>query len=138
MPEPRLELGQALSRLKCRASAMIDISDGISSDLRHLCEASGVGARIEQERLPLSDAYRRCSSRRPELKPLPMLHGGEDYELLFTLSPEVLAGMDPGELPGRVTQIGEMVPAEEGISVLLPDGRWEALRALGYDHFRQD
>ena len=82
-PEPRLALGQWLAKHRC-ATSMIDTSDGLSTDLGHICKASGVGARVWAEKIPLVSVP-------PELKRLgldPMrlaLDGGEDYELLFTV-----------------------------------------------------
>ena len=78
-PEPRIELGRFL-REKGLASAMIDTSDGLSTDLAHICEESGVGAELEAERIP------RASVDKParEVDLQVALHGGEDYELLFT------------------------------------------------------
>jgi len=78
-PEPRIELGRAL-REKGWVSAMIDISDGLSTDLGHICEESGVGAEVEAEAVP------RASVGKPahEVDLQVALHGGEDYELLFT------------------------------------------------------
>jgi thiamine-monophosphate kinase len=94
-PEPRLALGAWLARTKL-ATAMMDLSDGLSSDLRRLCEASGVGARIEAAKLPV---VRREDLGREEALRL-ALDGGEDYELLFTVArkschrvPKRLAGL---------------------------------------------
>jgi thiamine-monophosphate kinase len=90
-PVPQITLGRTLSRLRA-ATAMIDSSDGLSVDLLHLCEESGTAAVVELDRLPLSPAL-RTFERRPERL---ALHGGEDYGLLFTVSPRksaLIAGM---------------------------------------------
>ena len=79
-PEPRIELGRML-REKSLASAMIDTSDGLSTDLSHLCEESGVGAEVDASRIPRARVGK--AERQVDLDLA--LHGGEDYELLFTL-----------------------------------------------------
>ncbi len=83
-PQPRIEAGQALACSRA-ASAMMDISDGLAGDLRHIMKQSGVGARIFLDRLPLSAAYRRAVPAAFGDFYLPALSGGEDYELLFTV-----------------------------------------------------
>lgn len=109
--EPRLALGQSL---RGRATACIDLSDGLSLDLHRLCVASGVAAEID--RVP---ALRGSTEERA-------LHGGEDYELLFTLP----AG---AKAPRGVTRIGRIVRGVEG--QIHFQGR--LLEARGYDHFRK-
>ncbi len=118
-PTPRLELGRAL-REKKLASAMIDISDGISVDLAHLCDESGVGAVVEAELIPVA----------PKSTLEFALHGGEDYELLFTSRarlPKQIAGV-------KVTQIGEIV-SRRGVWVNGVDGRKSVLKPRGWEHF---
>lgn len=83
VPESRIEAGQILRTL---ASACIDLSDGLASDLRHILEASGVGARIELDALPLSDALRAAHSDAEQIRLA--ISGGDDYELCFTLPAE--------------------------------------------------
>jgi thiamine-monophosphate kinase len=127
-PEPRCKLG----RLLCAgslASATIDLSDGLSTDLRHLCEASGVGARVSEELLPLP-----LTSEYPRRTRLALaLHGGEDYQLLFTVprGKEVPASL--GDVPLHC--IGEICRSKE-ILLVASDGRQSAMPPGGYDHFR--
>lgn len=130
-PSPRVELGRLLAG---RASAAIDVSDGLLADLSHICAASGVGARLRMADLPLSaavDAACRAGDR-----DLP-LSGGDDYELLFCVSPgcvdeTVRRCRDAGE---SVTRIGEMV-AGDGLHLVHPDGRETREGGDGFDHFR--
>jgi thiamine-monophosphate kinase len=127
-PMPRIEVGEFL-RSKSLASAMIDLSDGLSTDLAHICEESGVGAEIRADAVPRAEIGK--PAREVDLKFA--LHGGEDYELLFTAPrgkrvPSRIAGVD-------ITQIGE---ATRGRSVVLTSqsGRRIKLRQQGWQHFK--
>ncbi|HBY62484.1 MAG TPA: thiamine-phosphate kinase [Solibacterales bacterium] len=110
-PEPRLAMGVTL---RGKASAAMDLSDGLSIDLKRLCEASGVAAELDRE-----------PPRFPGAKLDDALHGGEDYELLFTLPPKV-------RRPPRTTAIGRIVEGKPGSVTFLG----EPLPARGYQHFR--
>lgn len=116
-PRPRLELGKYLRRLG--ATAAMDLSDGLSLDLHRLCLASKVAAEIEQN-IP---AF-------PGATPDQALHGGEDYELLFTVPPGTRVPRRYAGLP--LTRIGRIVKGRAG-QVLLTG---ERLAPLGWDHFR--
>jgi thiamine-monophosphate kinase len=137
VPHPRARIGRSLAESGL-ASAMIDISDGLSTDLRRLCTASGVGARIELERLPRSSPLKAVGPERG-LDPLEVaLRGGEDYELLFTV-PEEKSEALATELPRSgplLTRIGVVTPAEDGLVVQQLDGLPRALSEEGYNHFR--
>ncbi len=133
-PEPRCMLGRFLSQRRL-ASALIDISDGLSTDLGHLCEASQVGARIWADRIPKQSLLNGPRLDREAQLNL-ALHGGEDYQLLFTVSPR-----KSWEIPGRfqgvhLHRIGQILGSRK---VLLVDGRGKqvVLRPGGYDHFRK-
>ncbi len=134
-PEPRVGLGRALSQGRL-ATAMIDLSDGLSSDLAHICEASGVGARIRLGDLPISDACRRLAAAMGVAPCDAALHGGEDYELLFTAGPDAAALLGDSRFPFAVTDVGEILSPQEGLVLEHPDGRCEGLQPSGYDHFR--
>ncbi len=131
-PVPRLTAGQAL--VGC-ATAMIDVSDGIASDVGHLCVESRAAARILASRVPIhpgAAAMARLAGRDPlDLA----LRGGEDYELLFTAATDprpVLAAAVP-DLP--VTRIGEVLAGDPVPRLVHADGREEVL-AGGFDHLR--
>ncbi len=134
-PEPGIGLGRALSQGRL-ATAMIDLSDGLSSDLAHICEASGVGAKIRLQDLPVSDSCRRLAAAMAAEPFDFVLHGGEDYALLFTAGPDAVAVFGSRRFPFTVTEIGEILSPDAGIVLEYPDGRCEALRPSGYDHFR--
>jgi thiamine-monophosphate kinase len=132
-PEPRLELGRWLSE-KRMASAMMDLSDGLSSDLRRLCEASKVGALVKTDRIPTVGV--KNLGRRSRVGPLQLaLHGGDDYELLFTV-PKNKTERLPCSIGGvAITPIGEVTRERE---VLVKDGtgRSRVLKPGGWDPFR--
>lgn len=132
-PEPQLRLGRFLARYRL-ASALIDLSDGLSTDLGRLCRASGTGARIWAERIPIPRIGRARPAR--QLNPLQLaLHGGEDYQLLFTV-PAAKVSRIPSDFHGvPLFQIGEIQRSRK-ILLLHPAGKPEELHPGGYDHFR--
>ena len=129
-PQPRIEAGQALARSRT-ASAMMDISDGLAGDLRHIMKQSGVGARIFLDRLPLSAAYRRQCPQLTRDFYLPALCGGEDYELLFTVpghkGKSIQALAEKIKLP--MTCIGEITDKRQGL--VITDARGKRFRLEG-------
>ena len=134
-PTPRVELGRRLGKDRI-ATAMIDISDGLTGDLEHILQASQVDGLIEEQKLPLSDAFTHLAESEPALQDL-ALFGGEDYELLFTADPEhEAAALALGaELDLPVTRIGVVQRGSGGL--LLQDGKGELRPILvrSYDHF---
>jgi thiamine-monophosphate kinase len=132
-PEPRLGLGWRLSQKRV-ASAMMDLSDGLSSDLRRLCEASGVGALVGSDQLPTVKVTKAEHKR--GVDPLQLaLHGGDDYELLFTV-PKGKVERLPRSVGGvPITRIGEITRARE-VMVFDRDGQPQILEAAGWDPFK--
>ena len=130
-PEPRLEIGQWLVKSNL-VSAMMDISDGISNDLPRLCAAGRVGAYIEAAKLPLPAS---CTARAKAGDTGLALHGGDDYELLFTV-PAGRAGRVPARI-GKVplSCIGEITRNRR--IILRSSGRDTPLVARGWDPFRR-
>ncbi|MFZ0815783.1 MAG: thiamine-phosphate kinase [Candidatus Sulfotelmatobacter sp.] len=128
-PEPRIKLGRIL-RERGLISAMIDTSDGLSTDLAHICEESGVGAELQQELIPRASMGK--PSRQVDLQFA--LHGGEDYELLFTAPaftriPTRIAGVP-------ITNIGHITRGRKIFLRNQDDVRSE-LRPQGWEHFRK-
>ncbi len=124
-PVARVTVGRWLRR-RGLASAMIDVSDGLSTDLEHICEESGVGAEIEVAAIPRARVGRPAQQVGFDLA----LHGGEDYELLFTSArkiPATVAGVQVTRI-GRITRRRGMVRVE--------DGRRQGLSAHGWEHFK--
>jgi thiamine-monophosphate kinase len=135
-PTARVAEGQWLNHERL-ATAAIDLSDGLSGDLRHLCEASRVGAEIEIDKLPLSAAC-RAYGRAFGVSPIQLaLTGGEDYELLFTASPSHREKIEQqARTRGyRVTCIGTIRPKRFGIR-MSSDGRTQPLPVTSYEHFK--
>jgi thiamine-monophosphate kinase len=134
-PMPRIELGRFL-RKKGLASALMDLSDGLSSDLTRLCQASGVGAAVWASKIP-----KPAATGKGKLSPTRALdlalNGGEDYELLFTVPPRKL-----NRIPARFCSlplqcIGEIQRATKGLSLIEPDGASRPLEPGGWDHFHK-
>ena len=112
-------------------NSMIDISDGLSSDLNRICRESRVGAIIDAEQIPVSDEAKQSEN------PLSSaLNDGEDFELLFTLCDKecqkLLKNWD-GQVP--ITRIGTVTETKK-MQIKMPDGRISDLEAKGYDHFK--
>lgn len=126
-PEPRVAAGQWLRQRRV-VSAMIDLSDGLSTDLEHLCSESRVGAEIEAAAIPRA---RLTASADPVALAL-ALHGGEDYELLFTSAAAV-----PSRVAGvAITRIGR-ITRSRGMRLLGADGKSRVLKAAGWEHFQK-
>jgi thiamine-monophosphate kinase len=137
-PTPRVREGQLIGAAHV-ATAMIDVSDGLASDLEHICERSAVGARVFAEQLPVADENRTLSLAARDHPLHFALHGGEDYELLFTVpaaQADALAERITRETGTRVSIIGEILPQDQGRKLVLPDRRFVPLEARGWDHFR--
>jgi thiamine-monophosphate kinase len=136
-PEPRLSIGARLLSQRL-ATAAIDVSDGLSTDLVHLCEESGLTAEIDAATIPVHSLANKAEKDGwvPSALHL-VLHGGEDYELLFTASPRAKI---PAKIAGiPIHAIGHMKPRRKGkplIEMVQADGRRSSLDAGGWEHFR--
>jgi thiamine-monophosphate kinase len=137
-PRPRIEEGRVLNQLGPQVvTAMLDISDGLSGDLGHLCERSRVGARVDLAHLPLSPELHIVAANVSHDPFQWALHGGEDYGLLFTVSPgnerRVIEAVQSAT-GTQVTVIGSIQPPDEGMKLRYPDGREEPLAVASWDH----
>lgn len=137
-PSPRIPEGRFLAVHRL-ATAAIDLSDGLSGDLAHVCEQSGVGAEIEASDLPLSPACRAYASEHGTDPVRLALTGGEDYELLFTVSPRNHATLTrlARRAGYRFTRIGTIRPRGFGLRVKLGNGTTRRLTIAGYVHFQR-
>ncbi len=135
-PTPRLALGQALAR-QGLATSMIDISDGLLSDLGHILKQSGLGAHIDQQQIPLSSDARQHLQNHPEDEDL-ILQGGEDYELLFSAPSRCSDDIDAlsHRLNLPITRIGTLLNAEQGLTLVQLNGQEHRVEARGFNHFR--
>jgi thiamine-monophosphate kinase len=131
-PDPRVGWGMVLGEQRL-ATAMIDLSDGLSSDLHHLCKESNSGALIEASAIPLDEDVKRLCGRRA-LDPLALaLHGGEDFELLFTVAPDDIHRL-PKKVDGVViSHVGEVTSTRE-LQVREKNHVWN-LKPQGFQHF---
>ncbi len=136
-PEPRLKTGLALLRRRWATAAM-DLSDGLSTDLGHLCEASDVHAELSLAQIPL---HPLAAALGPTAALDLALHGGEDYELLFTAAPKTRLPPRVGGVP--VTEIGRLTKSKAGalnaanrITAIAADGTRSELEAGGWEHLR--
>ena len=135
-PSPRVGWGIVLGEERL-AGAMIDISDGLSSDLAHLCRESNVGALIQSAEIPINkDVIKLCGRR--ALDPLALaLHGGEDFELLFTVHPDNAARL-PKRVDGvAISCIGEITNEPGQIRIAEKNRVWD-LEPQGFEHFKND
>ena len=125
-PVARVEVGRWLRR-RGLASAIIDVSDGLSTDLEHICENSGVGAEVEIAAIPRARVGRPARQVDFDLA----LHGGDDYELLFTSAKKI-----PAKVAGvPVTRVGRTT-AKRGMVMILQNGERKRLAAQGWEHFK--
>ncbi len=132
-PDPQLAVGQALLQ-RGLATAAIDLSDGLSTDLRHLCSASGVAAEVDAAQVPI---HALAAALGPTAALSAALHGGEDYQLLFAAPPRAKV---PAAIAGlRLTEIGRCLARGSGqptVAIRAIDGRRTALKAGGWEHLR--
>ncbi|MBI5917089.1 MAG: thiamine-phosphate kinase [Bacteroidetes bacterium] len=131
-PEARKEMIEIFEKAKLVPTAMMDVSDGISSDLMHICKQSGVGAIIEESGVPMQNDTKLLALKF-KLDPLTCaLNGGEDYELLFTIDPKDLEKV---RLLPDIYIMGEITEASEGIKLHTESGKRHDLLAQGWRHF---
>lgn len=133
LPEPQVELGRLCARYQVHA--LNDISDGLASELHEICAASGCGAVIYQDRLPLSRELGTLAAFTGQAAADYALYGGEDYQLLFTARPETVQRMLQDNPKIKLTVVGETAAKETG--VVLVDERGSSMPLLpgGYNHF---
>ena len=136
-PVPRIPEARQLASAG-GVSAMIDISDGLASELRHLCQASHVGCEIEARQIPVADET-ICWTKKQGIAPVPfVMESGEEYELLLTIRPEQYHALQSQDNKNRIPlfKIGQVCDAETGL-VLLDHKKATEIRAQGWDHFRE-
>ncbi|KIX15854.1 thiamine-phosphate kinase [Dethiosulfatarculus sandiegensis] len=139
-PLPRVNLGLTLAQ-NGLVNSMMDISDGLATDLARLCRASGVGASVWSDHIPMAQITRGLAAQAAQ-DPLDWaLTGGEDFELLFTCPPgnlvEIKEKAQKAEPGLAITQVGE-ITQENGVFLELPQGETREISLTGFDHFKQE
>lgn len=131
-PEARLDILQLFKKLEIKPTSMIDVSDGLASEINHICKASECGARIFDERIPI-DPQTSLFLEEMKINPtLAALNGGEDYELLFTLSP---ADYEKLKDQKEISFIGFITDSSQGVKLETRDGVQHDLEAKGWNAF---
>jgi len=131
-PEARRDMVTLFERLGIKPTAMIDVSDGLASEINHICRNSGCGARIFDERIPI-DPQTAMFLEEMKINPsLAALNGGEDYELLFTLSP---ADYEKLKDEKEISFIGFITDGDQGVKLETRDGIQHDLEAKGWNAF---
>jgi thiamine-monophosphate kinase len=129
-PEARRDMGRVFSEKKIKPTSMIDVSDGLSSDLLHLCESSGTGSKVFADTIPIHPETRRVANQLNINPLIAALNGGEDYELLFTLSPDDMKKISPMD---GISVIGRMTGPEEGSILEMEDKSSSPMEARGWN-----
>jgi len=132
-PEARKDIIEMFAECNIKVNAMIDISDGLSSELFHISQQSELGVLIHEEKLPISDEASQMALSFGLDPMVCALNGGEDYELLFTMSPEEFKKLPP---TADVRDIGEITSEEEGRKIQTRTGKVHELLAQGWTHLQ--
>lgn len=132
MPQARVDIVELFKTHSIIPTAMIDISDGLSSEVNHLCEDGKIGAIIDEERIPIHEAVKKAAEEFKKAAMSFALSGGEDYELLFTLSKKDFEKLKNSDL---IKRIGEIVSPAQGVSFRDKAGKLHPLSAKGWDSF---
>ncbi len=134
-PEARKDIIDILEDLKVKPTAMIDVSDGLSSDILQICTASGTGCRLREADIPIAqETYDRCLKFHIDATTA-ALNGGEDYELLFTIRPEDKARFHNNPY---FSLIGEITREKDGYVLLSKAGKIHSLKAQGWNHLNPE
>ena len=134
-PEARKDMIDYFSQHDLVPTAMIDISDGLASDLMHICKASSVGAYLEEGKIPIKQEAQLMAIKFKMDPVTTALNGGEDYELLFTVDEKDLEKV---RLMPSVYLIGEVTDSSDGVKLHTTGGNIYPLKAQGWNHFEQD
>ncbi|MEM0991619.1 MAG: AIR synthase-related protein, partial [Bacteroidota bacterium] len=131
-PEARKDMIEQFAKSNLVPTAMIDISDGVASEIFHICKESGVGAYIEESGVPIHPEAQQMALKF-NLDPITCaLSGGEDYELLFSINPNDL---DKVKYLADIYIMGEIVAPDDGIKLHTTGGNIHPLQAQGWKHF---
>ncbi|MCR5014013.1 MAG: thiamine-phosphate kinase [Bacteroidales bacterium] len=134
-PEARKDVVARLKEVGVKPTSMIDISDGLASEILHLCKESGVGCQLYEEKIPLDASTEKISKDFQIVPSVAAMNGGEDYELLFTIDQKDYEKIQ--QLSDDVTVIGYMT-ADKAAELITPDNHVIPLKAQGWDHFKTE
>jgi thiamine-monophosphate kinase len=134
MPRPRFDIVGILTSTVC-ANAMIDISDGLASEIHHICKESNVGATLFERSIPVDLVTQHIAGEFSESPVDYALYGGDEYELLFTLTDKEFEKLE--QLTNDVSVVGRITEAGTGVMFVRENGETEPLKAGGWDHFKR-
>ncbi len=133
-PEARRDIINKLKQHAITPTSMIDISDGLSSEILHLCEASNTGCRMHVDKIPIAEETSKMATEL-NLEPVTMsLNGGEDYELLFTVP---LSEYEKIVMLPDISIVGHMTAKDEGTLLVMPDGSLTEIQSLGWNSLKR-
>jgi thiamine-monophosphate kinase len=132
-PEPRADIIEYFKDNKVMPSAMIDISDGLSSETLHICKESNTGCKLFAEHIPIDPETEKLAAEFNITPLVAALNGGEDYELLFTISPGEYVKIKNNR---KIKAIGHITDKEQGCNLITPDGTFIPLKAQGWNAFQ--
>jgi thiamine-monophosphate kinase len=133
-PEARTDIRNLFLAAGIKPTAMIDISDGLASEILHLCKQSDTGCKLFEAKIPMAEETRELAMEFKIIPSVTALSGGEDYELLFTIPQSDYEKLKDVE---GITFIGHMTDPADGINMLTPDGKIVPLTAQGWDGMRK-
>ncbi len=132
-PEPRADIIEFFKERNVSPSAMIDISDGLSSEILHICSESKTGCKLFAEHIPIDPETEKLAAEFNITPLVAALNGGEDYELLFTISPGEYVKVKDN---GKIKPIGHITSEENGCNLITPDGTFIPITAKGWNAYR--
>jgi thiamine-monophosphate kinase len=132
-PEARTDIRNLLLGIGVKPTSMIDISDGLASEILHICKQSGVGCKLFEGKIPIDGNTRELAKEFKIIPSVAALSGGEDYELLFTVRQDDYEKIK--DISG-ITIIGHMTSPSEGKYMITPDGKSVLITAQGWDGMR--
>lgn len=134
-PEARNDIIELFRQMKLKPTAMIDVSDGLASDVMHICECSQLGVNIYEDKIPIDASTIQLAEEMNILPTVAALNGGEDYELLFTID---MKGYEKIKDVKEFSIIGHMTPPDEGKNLISTDGNSITLKAQGWDALKKN
>jgi thiamine-monophosphate kinase len=134
-PEARKDIVEQLKTLGIKPTSMIDISDGLASEILHLCKESGVGCQLYENKIPIDPTTDKMAKEFQIVPSVAALSGGEDYELLFTIDQKDYEKIQT--MSADVTIIGYMTDDKGVAEMITPDNHVIPIKAQGWDHMRK-